>query len=508
MDSNTRLIGWLCGKAVHVHHKSLHFKEASIKEFYKSYNTLCTMKRICSLSKQLFMPKGIIEFCGVPYNDNTICEALILTAKYSASDGPNEPNDQGLEIILRIALGLEESRLSSNLTPVEIAMKIAYDQFRLQESPMNAIGRMWHILNDVWNKVPEQKTNPLKAIEEIVGIPYKLVIAFGLALSNCEHGYTFEFTPQEIESMEIAYGIGISAESSKRFLNWISCDIPKYLTCSIPPVYIRYPILNSGIIPNGFISPLYFTPSPNNIISRISTGIYFDLIDKNNMGGGINQFKIEFGYAFEIYVGELLKESLGSFEIFPEIEYGPKKAKKKSVDFFIKKGTTLILVEVKQSSVFADAKFTGKREAIAKSFSTNIVKSIAQLRNTEKDIFNVPELVTFKACSSIIKMVVVADPLYNANSFAKALLLSENNIDAKDIDFINITDLEIILDLQEESQSFFELLLSKHFTDNDMDFNEYILKTYPNKDRNLRFIKKLYNSAILSVDNGTTIDSN
>jgi hypothetical protein len=388
------------------------------------------MKEICLLAKPLFLGDSVCGFEGIPYHDNTLSDALVLCCRYSDQNGKLKPSKNGLKRILQIALGIEEDRMIKGATPVEIAMNVAYEQFRLQETPLNSIGRMWHILNNVWNTVPDQSIAPLSEIMAITGLSYSCIICYGMAAASCDQGFIAEYSDETTEELEASMKAGFTIGSHHKFLQWISCNLADFSSISTPPAYVRHPVVNSGIIPPGCTLPIHFSGSPNGIISRVSSGIYFDLIDRFNKGGNKNQFKTEFGYAFEKYVGEYLSEYLPSYEIVSEIEFGPKKARVKSVDYFVKKGNTLILIEVKQSSIFAAAKFGGTIDDISDSLSSNIEKAIKQLNLTFQNLKIFSEFSQFSSCSDVLKLVVVGDPLYNANNIIKLILESENNVSA------------------------------------------------------------------------------
>jgi hypothetical protein len=497
MEHYKNLVGWLCGKEVHVHTKSLMLPESVISDFIKQFNMLETMREICTLSNVLFLPNGIVSYFGIPYNDNTLCDAIILTAKYASIDGKKKPNEKGIQLILQIALGVEEARIRDDLSPREMVMKIAYEQFRLQERPMNSIGRMWCIFTKIWPTLGS-KIDPIKDIETEIGVSYQSIIYFGMAMAGSDQGYVLEYDENTLKEVANEFMQPLEKDSHKKFLDWISCDRSKFISNAVPPVYIRHPVLNSGLKrPQGDLD-VYFAPSPNNIIARISTGIYYDLIDKYNLGGGDNEFKVDFGNAFEKYVGLLLTEYLTSYSISGEIKYGSKKQQCSSVDFFVRKDNTVLLIEVKQSSIFADAKFSGDSKKIAKSFTGNVLKAVKQLSTTEKDIIGkkYKALSNYENCVTILKLVVVADPIYNANSVAKSILELEHNVDAHDIGFINISDLEELLDLQDFEQSLFALLNEKQSKEMNMDFKEFILSKFPDVIREMRFIKKNYNEVM------------
>jgi hypothetical protein len=488
------LQGNLSGKRIFTHTSSLHWSDNEISQFMRNFNAFETNFKICNLSNQLFKREGICHFQDVPFHDTILCEAIILTIKYANLNGGIVPSDSALKTILQICLGIEEDTLQAIESPKGKMMKLAYDQFTSQENPHNTIGRMWHVLNSSWNSVENQRVNPIEEIEIITGIPYKGALYYGLAFASDKQGSIVEYGSDIVENLERAFQIGLAPDSHNKFLKWISCTKSEFTKNEPIPAYIRYPVLNSELTPAGCASPVFFAPSPNNIISRVSTGIYFDLIDKfKSEDGRSNPFKTEYGYAFEKYVGEILHEYLKSFDISPEIEFGPKKSRVKSVDYFALKNGNLILIEVKQSSIAAPAKFSGDIDDISAALKTNTEKAVKQLKLTEGQLTTATELAKYSECKEIVKIVVMADPLYNANNLIKSILKENNEIDSGDIHFMNITDFEDLLDAQEESQSLYEIMQNKTLQYPDLDFKEYIQIIYRGIEKKRKIQTKNFN---------------
>lgn len=493
--------GNLSGKRIFTHESSLRMSEPEIAAFISQFNTFETFFKICSLSNNLFQPKGICHHIDVPYHDGILCEAIVLVIKYGNPKSPNIPNDIAIKMILRICLGLEDERLRSIGNPKGIMMKVSYDQFSTQEDPHNAIGRMWHILNSSWNSVENQTIDPMAEIQQITGLNFRGILCYGLGIASDKQGSIIEYGIDAIQKLEDALNIGLTPDSHNCFLNWISCKKEQFTLASPIPAYVRYPVLNCEVVPAGCTSPVFFVPSPNYVISRISTGIYFDLIDKfKSPDGRSNQFKAEYGYAFEKYVGEIIYEHLGSFSVSPEIEYGPRKARVKSVDYFAQKEGKLILFEVKQSSIAAPAKFSGDIEDLSTALKTNTEKAIKQLKLTEEKIKEAPELAMYKDCTDIIKVVVMGDPLYNANNIIKLILKEQNGVDSAGIHFINISDFEDLLDAQESSQNLYDKLLEKEKMFPDLDFKEFIQKSYSAAEKKRKFQTRNFDEAMPSID--------
>ena len=203
--------------------------------------------------------------------------------------------------------------------------------------------------------------------------------------------------------------------------------------------------------------------------------MYFHLIDRFRKGNKRNKFKELFGYVFQEYVGELLHFYFHNWDVIPEIKYKKGKGKfQDSADWFVTKDDKLIIIEVKQSSIFLKSKQNPSMDVITSDLRKTVIKAVKQLSVTERDIKEkkYPELKIFENIDSFLKLIVINDPLFNANFLVKTILKKE----VEDITFqiININDFETILSSQSHAESLFDVLYFKSLEDNEMDFNEYI----------------------------------
>jgi hypothetical protein len=228
-------------------------------------------------------------------------------------------------------------------------------------------------------------------------------------------------------------------------------------------------------------------------------------MDKFNINKNENPFKRAFGYVFQEYIGRLLKFYFSTWSVIPEIKYKIKKVDHDTVDWFVKKDDKLILIEVKQSSIFLDTKVTGSLELIKNDLQKTLNKAAVQLKRTEEHILSkkYPELDIFSGIKDFIKIIVVNDPFYNANIVGKKLiqkLLDDSNFN---FEIINITDFESFLENQQESETMFEVLFMKslNYSDRYMDMKEFLFKIFPNGDTKPRFLREIFNLFFKSIRN-------
>ena len=157
------------------------------------------------------------------------------------------------------------------------------------------------------------------------------------------------------------------------------------------------------------------------------------------------------------------------------------------------------MIEVKQSSIFLKSKQNPSMDVIISDLRKTIIKAVTQLSITESDIKEkkYPELSIFNNIKSFVKLIVINDPLFNANFLVKTILKNQ----VKDLTFqiININDFETILSSQSLAESLFDVLFFKALEHNEMDFNEYIYNIFPDARSDIEFLKEIWDSFFKDV---------
>lgn len=477
-------IGELCGIDV-IYQPPLHYSRKQIKKFFSQFSFLHVAKLICALAKNLSQ-KNTDVYDGVSYGNETLCKAFYLAIKYASNSVQEEnqiPTKKHIKTILSIAA--DEVDNEFNL--------IVSVNHQICENYANQIARTWCIFHELWPL--KYNTNPLDYIENIVNVPYILILGFSWSI--IQDGHTFEC--KEHKGFEQKLGTKVNEKWCENYLNYFSCSRNLWVSKSCPPTYISKPILDSGEIPTGKNSKVYFIPSAKNLITRVTTGLFYDLSDRyNNKAGHGNTFKSQFGKVFEQYVGKLFKFHLdSSFFISEEIEYGEKIKRRKTTDLLIRHKDSLILIEIKQASLYAKALYEGKEEDIKKDLKRNIGEAVNELIKTENALNEGhEELKKFCGCSKIFKLIVLNNSLHLANNYCKDLLVNE--VDLSSTSIINIYELETLLDIQQPTQSLFEMIEEKEKKYPNHSFKDFIARAYPNTKKTGKFINK-YLDEVFSI---------
>jgi len=465
---------------------------------------LHSLRSLVGFSKGLANPsESFIIIKGFPLTEEVLIDSAVSIIKYGKKGGEKFINDDGLLDLFKMVFKVNSNKLSSQ-HPFEIAFRIGYTQFNFQERPFNLLARNLYIYFHFWKKVSVAKHIDILAdIQEIIGIPYDLAIFFALALVGNKQGYVFPYSEETLIKITEATSIKIDADAHNRFLQWCSADYEFYKSYGkVLPSFIAQPIVNTKEYPKAGEASAHLIISYNGMFQKVTSGIYYALIDKYNLGGKKNEFKRVFGYVFQEYVGELLKYSLNGWSIIPEIKYKNGKNFVDSIDWFVQKEDKLILVEVKQSSVFLDAKYVSKMEDISKDLDKTLVTAVKQLVKTHAAITSKkhPEFELFREVKHFQSLIVVYDPIYNGNNIVKKIIKKSFGPVSISYGLIGISDFEVLLDNQMDSGSLFELLEYKQIDKKEFDFKEFTISMYPDGNKGMRFLKHYYESFFDNVD--------
>lgn len=446
------------------------------KKFFSQFSFLYVAKSICFLSKNL-LQNNVSLFGNTPYSNDTLCKALCLAIKYannSVLKKDCEPSREDLEKILLIA---------NDENDKEFNLIVAVNQ-QLCENCENQIARTWCIFFELWLEI--YGVSPLHEIEDMVNVPYVLILGFSWSI--IKSGYTFEC--KDYKEFEKKLGLKVSEKWCENYLNFFSCSRNQWISnVSCPPTYISKPILDSGVDPLGRNKKVYFIPSAKNLISRVTTGLFYDLADKDKEKK-VNKFRCQFGKVLEEYVKKIFEFYLDeSFVRSGDIEYGTKRRSQKTTDVLIRRNESLVLIEVKQASLYAEALYKGDENKVKLDLKRNIGGAVAELAKTERALNeNHDELKRFCGCKEIFKIIVLSNPLHLANSYCKDLL--KDDVDLSDVMIMNLYELEMLLDIQQIPQNFFDVLKLKISKYPNYSFKDFIAYAYPNAKGKRTFIKK------------------
>lgn len=461
--------------------------------FIKELSKLEILRKLSELSSKIFASDDTIHtFNDIPLTEFSIQEISTDVLKYAY--GKN--ND--LTTLLNLYY---ETKKYNKTDPEETFMAMSHAQFIYQHTILNQIARTILIYNEYWDKTKyETKIDIEHSIKEITNLSFKELLMIALMYLGASKDSGF---------FRIIYhpdGHSLFEKNQIKFLKWCAADYSYFKTYNKPiPPLLNYPIIQTKEKPLDTESEVYIIPSFTSLLYKITNGLYFSLSDHYSDGKKGNSFKTHFGNVFEHYIGELLNNSFKTWKVSPEIRYN----NSDSVDWLIYKNDNVILIEVKQSSIFLASKNTGEKEQISKDTETTIKKAIKQLYTTCDRIKkqDYKEFCFLKNIKNFEHIVVTYDPIYNANSTVKEII--KKNIDKKFLSMadkthiININDFENILYLQSEAESLFDILSYKNLEPKQkaLDFKEYILETFNFEEIRNPFLDDVYNNVCGETEN-------
>ena len=467
-------------------------KKCSLDKFIKEYSKfdkIHLLRCFSDLSTELFKAKeNTLSLSDIPVFVDFVNYCIFSAIKYSTGS-KIEISAFELEEILKISFPWYQHEIYFNKdNPYEYLVKTAYRQFVYQESK-SVIARSIFIYIFLWSEKYNNLFNINNAFIKMHGISYDKILFYGLALTGLKDSYFYasvyknDFksrTTIDIQDGDFDKFIKLVSMSSNDFINYEG---------SLQNPILKYPILTTDFYPNDLEEPVYLILSKACLFNKFVYGIYYDLLEANMEAHGKNVFKTVFGYVFQDYIGILLKEHFKKWNITSEINYKKDKNKFDTVDWFVQRGYNLILIEVKQSSIYLPAKNSGDIEIMKKNISQNIIKAIDQLDRSEEDILSnkYDELNQFSKIKNIQKLIIIADPLYFGNLIVNQLF--DDILVKKKTHIINISDFEALLNFQKKHENLFYLLEEKMTDENKyMDFTEFIYSKYGNCRTSNKFL--------------------
>jgi len=373
--------GTFLGKQLYRYDPEIDCTENDFKHFATQFNRIETLRSICSISSQLFSNKDKHNKLGeVPVGEAILLDLAYRVIKYCNDNKQSGMNDDQLKIALRMCHKLFDANFTkTHKNAQEILTIIAYRQFIFQENIFNNFARNYYIFTDLWYRTPVSKDIDILAeIESEIGTSYENSLFFAYALVGNKDGHFWIYDEEKINEFNAKTKITFQLDSHEKFVKWCSGDYETILKEKhLLPPFVIHPIIETKTKPTKKDGEVFMIASPHYIQDKVTYGLYFTLIDRFNKGGCNNKFKELFGIVFQEYVGELLKFYFKTWEIIPEIKY--KKGKhnfQDSIDWFILKDDKLIMIEVKQSSLFLKSKYDPSSEGIKSDLRKTVIEGV------------------------------------------------------------------------------------------------------------------------------------
>ncbi|RZB30531.1 MAG: hypothetical protein SRB1_02811 [Desulfobacteraceae bacterium Eth-SRB1] len=244
------------------------------------------------------------------------------------------------------------------------------DQKLKKEEPLNLIIRMFYQQLSGQQRIKLQSYGSASLLYEKAGsrsnydipnefqsiteLSIKEFMQLGMVLSSAKAGPYKTAGTLNQTWIDKGINVGIDAldkDKVQRFLHVASCDYGKF---RITADQARFKVSDNKFILYEF-NPLmkypfikihserWISPNPDLIVDRVTSGIYYDLLDVSG-----KSFTDHFGPIFEKYVGDLLLSVFPKEKVIKEQQYGSKRNRKKGPsDWTILDNSCAILIECK-----------------------------------------------------------------------------------------------------------------------------------------------------------------
>jgi hypothetical protein len=232
----------------------------------------------------------------------------------------------------------------------------------------------------------------------------------------------------------------------------------------------------------------YMCPFLPFLLDRSTRGIYYILFDKFK-----ESFTRTFGVIFEKYVGMILNPFFPHEHIFCERSYKKKENLVKTVDWGIKEGHWLSLLECKTKRLRQkETKATGDLRQLDQDLESGVVDGLVALNRQIKDMKDLnEEFPEYKDIFHVIPIVVLIDRLYFSSSplikrRINKILMDKFGIEMQDYEVIDIEELENMLPLAKvigKRKTLRSLVENKQADGNFRhdSFWNYMAKKYPSE---------------------------
>lgn len=416
--------------------------------------------------------------------------------KHKIINGSNNHTWAVLCNICSNCLIMPELKKGHSFNEISFFIRMHFEQFQYQFTPLSIISRAIIIFNDLANQITPKKFKRLTDIfEEENGISlldyYKIAMAIW-SLTKIKSTFKIEnFTDATIPSMK---GV-LKKEKIKNFLNISSTDYRKFRDFDknsnqgLNPIYTKtrkntlqvYPIvefddkrdLDKFVIPN---VPAFAI----NIFEGIFWWFqnYFERQGEKESG----YFRDYIGVLFQEYVGVLLKGTYGEKNVFSEIKYG-KGGNNKFFDWTVKRGNKRYCFEVKARQFSMKTKQTGEMEFVKKEIGI-MTAAIKQCFNNFNDILKYKELSDFKKTENIPIIVFKDIPFISSGLYKKLIDSDLMEMVRKDKKLKGIENFKVYLMNVEELESYNSLVDIVDIEDvfsgiegqHDMNFKSFVIK--------------------------------
>lgn len=364
-------------------------------------------------------------------------------------------------------------------SPIELLIRMGQAQLSFQRNDPNRLARTTKVFLELWRTVPAAQALDLSSgTLTSFGLGLEETLLFGFAFSmRCRRGYVTRYGDLADSGR---LGSLFTAEAQETFLRALAQtydgireqarlrqpaadDLRKF---RFNPL-VTYPLVIPDEQPPEVSHPVYLAPCPKFFLDRISDGLVLD--GRRKFGSSFNE---AFGHVVQGYVGTLLRDRYGDASVRADFEYRIAKRKYRSPDWTLFGNGRAIVLEVKKSLLFPQARAFGRLSDVKADLARTLGKALQQLRSFAHHVRHLRE---YPSRLDIELVVVTWDETWWSNS----ILLDQVANAAPDafVHVISVHELERLLGICDHPDDFYELLWSKRCAGGDdaqMDMGDWL----------------------------------
>lgn len=480
-----------------------------IGQYLRKFKLCDALRLIGKLSYEIRFQEGLYTISNVPVFNGVLAYLSMRLIENSNDYRSRNMSINDLLTVIDMFFGLPDPFQEDRENPQGCLIRFGSAQFDYDREAYHLLPRTLIIYGDLWNTVAaSNQIDIADAIKSLCGLNLQEILVLSLAFSERAKNGFFRLY-EEIDKYPNSIKKYFCINKQQAFANWISCSYSDFRSLSraeLPPAteYEKFrfnPLcLKPVIIPDRNINPgfsqVYITPIPSLIYERVTRGLYFSLSDYFRSGTS-NPFRGAFGSVFQEYVGLLLKKTFGEANVQKEWRYGSKQHSKDTPDWFVIQNGIAVLIEVKQSGLYLNAKKWGDLQDIQQNLKLSIGGGVDQIWKFENDVESglctVPDW--FKGIKITERLVVTYDRPYFLNSILRDEIrqLYPSISETYHWHTIAVEELEYFLGIV--STNFIEALAEKRLdAEGDrMDFRDYYSRKCSKDDCRNPYLDSMYN---------------
>ena len=317
--------------------------------------------------------EGTLNGQKVVVTQHTFAELVMWAIRNHPSAGSKTPSPADVTRLANNIYSIQDPFLNTKAGGIMTLMRVAYEQFPYQEQLQYQISR--HLVLYLESNPPQLSFDFDIEFRKVTGLTVKEFMMLGFMFYAATSAFTY-FDRNFVENTKVtSLRPYVSPQNVDAFLAIAGIDFETFRNIrleeeKIEPSLGRFtfnPLLSHPVIelPDGMLC----VPVPRLLIYRITQGIYYDLLDAHSQPQG-NIFSTWFGYAFQEYIGTILKDAFGGDNVYSEVA---------EVDWLVILEDTALVIECRSGRMLKKIRSKTNRDDVLEMIRRNIVDPAQKL---------------------------------------------------------------------------------------------------------------------------------